>query len=128
MEFKKLEDIVCWQKARNMCKSIFKLTKNEAFKTDFRHVSQINGSAGSSMDNIAEGYGRQGNKEFIQFLYISTGSTLEVKSQSYRALDKDYISMQEFDEIIRQIDDTYLSTLGLIRYLKNSGMRGSKYK
>ena len=82
-EIHKIEDLRVWQNARVLCKTIYTLTHKEDFEKDFRFVQQIRAAAGSIMDNIAEGYGRGGNKEFIQFLSIAKGSTQEVLSQLY---------------------------------------------
>ena len=94
----KIEDLRVWQNARVLCKTIYTLTHKEGFEKDFRFVQQIRAAAGSIMDNIAEGYGRGGNKEFIQFLSIAKGSTQEVLSQLYRAYDVQHITEQEFTE------------------------------
>ena len=66
--WKSFEDIEVWHLAREFCKDIFRVINYDELKKDFRLKDQINGSSGSIMDNIAEGYGRGGNKEFIQFL------------------------------------------------------------
>ena len=68
-----------------------KLIDSEAFKKNFRLIGQVEGSSGSILDNIAEGFGRGGNKEFIQYLSISKASGHEVKSQIYRAMDRNYL-------------------------------------
>ena len=81
----KFEDLKVWQKARILCQEVFELIEKEKFCRDYKLKDQINGSSGSVMDNISEGFGRQGNIEFINFLTISNGSALEVKSQLYRA-------------------------------------------
>ena len=99
--FKRFEDIIAWQKARELCKLIKVYTDHAVSSKDFKLLSQINGSAGSAMDNIAEGFERGGNKEFIQFLFISEGPAGEVRSQLYRALDNKYISEKEFLGSIR---------------------------
>lgn len=79
--FNRFEDILAWQKARVLCKMINDYTLKDLFSRDFKLVSQIKGSSGSAMDNIAEGFERGGNKEFIQFLFISKGSAGETRSQ-----------------------------------------------
>lgn len=84
--FKRFEDIYIWKLARELCQKIHILTKRKPWSSDFRFKSQIESSSGSTMDNIAEGFGRGGNKEFVNFLRISRGSTEEVKSQIIRAL------------------------------------------
>ena len=97
--FKNFEEIVAWQKARELCKKIKKLTEKPEFTRDYKLKDQILSSSGSIMDNIAEGFERQGNKEFVQFLYISKGSCGETRSQLYRASDYGYITPEEFNDI-----------------------------
>ncbi len=79
----KFEDIIAWQKARDNDKMVYELTHNSSFSKDFSLIDQMRRSSGSIMDNIAEGFERGGNKEFIQFLYISKGSASELRSQLY---------------------------------------------
>ena len=86
------EELESWKKARELCRFIFDLTLKSAFSKDYSMVNQIRASSGSGMDNIAEGFNRGGNKEFMQFLYISNGSLAETQSQLYRAMDRKYIS------------------------------------
>ena len=76
-----------------------KLIDEGQFQTNFWIINQIEGSAGSIMDNIAEGYERNGNKEFFHFLYIAKGSCRELRSQMYRALDRGYINIKQFDAL-----------------------------
>ena len=88
----KFEDLEIWKLAREQAKEIYRLTKEGDFAKDFDLKNQINASAGSAMDNIAEGFERFTNKEFAQFLVISKGSNGEVRSQLYRAFDRNHIS------------------------------------
>jgi four helix bundle protein len=80
------------------------------------------------MDNIAEGFDRGGNKEFYQFLSVSRGSTGEVRSQSYRALDNKYITEEKFNELLERTDSLSRKTYNLMLHLKNSDIKGLKYK
>jgi len=96
MNIKRFEDLEIWQETRELCKVVYEITMSGPFNADFRFRDQMRASAGSSMDNIAEGFERGGNKEFYQFLSISKGSTGEVRSQSYRAFDVKYISEDTF--------------------------------
>ena len=82
---KRFEDIISWQKARELNKLIGDITDLGKFKRSYKLIDQIESSSGSIMDNIVEGFERGGNKEFIQFLYISKGSCGEFRSQLYRA-------------------------------------------
>jgi four helix bundle protein len=90
----RLEDLA---KARELCQDVYRITNYELFSRDYRLRDQINASSGSVIDNIAEGYQRNGNKEFVQFLSIAKGSCGEVRSQLHRALDRKYIHQAEFD-------------------------------
>lgn len=125
---KRFEDLEVWQKAREICKIVSKLTKKSDFSRDFTLRDQIRSSSGSAMDNIAEGFERDGNKEFVQFLSISKGSIGETRSQAYRALDNEYISEEEF-EILKNECLILSEKLGkFINYLKSSELKGNKYK
>jgi len=99
----KFEDLEVWQLARELANEIFETyTASEEFSRDFKLKDQINGSSGSIMDNIAEGFERSGRNEFINFLTYSKGSTGEVKSQLYRALDRKYISPEQFSRLYQK--------------------------
>jgi len=125
---KKFEDLKVWQKARILCQKVFEITQQEPFSSNYKLKDQINGSSGSVMDNIAEGFGRQGNNEFINFLTIANGSAMEVKSQLYRALDRNYITKDKFEELSLQADEISKMIYGLIAYLGKSDFRGQKFK
>ena len=124
----KFEDIIAWQKARELSKMVYNLTQNTTFSKDFSLVDQIKRSSGSAMDNIAEGFERGGNKEFIQFLYISKGSVGEVKSQLYRAFDNEYINKTKFDITYQLANELSKLISGFINYLKSSTIKGDKFK
>ncbi len=123
----KFEDIIAWQKSREFCKSIFKITENPEFAKEFRFKSQINASAGSIMDNIAEGYEREGNKEFLQFLSYSKSSLAESKSQIYRAYDRNYLNNEEFESVLKEANELKLIINGFINYLRKSDLKGIKF-
>jgi len=127
-KFKKFEEIEAWKKARILCRYIYKETNSENFKHDYALVKQIHRSSGSIMDNIAEGYERGGNKEFIQFLYIAKGSSAETKSQLYRALDRNYITEDGFQQLYNLANEISFMIGKLIYYLKSSELKGVKYR
>ena len=127
-KIQKFEDMDVWKLAREFAKDIYSITGNENFSKDFRFRDQIRASAGSVMDNIAEGFERDGRKEFVQFLYIAKGSCGETRSQLYRALDVNYISKDIFDVFYQKALMISQSLSNFIRYLKQSEIDGLKYK
>lgn len=125
--FKTFEEIHAWQKARELNQRVGKFIDSGRFKTNFRLINQIEGSAGSIMDNIAEGFERSGNREFLQFLHIAKGSCGEFRSQLYRAIDRKYIQMEEFDELFALSKEIINCLQRLIDYLQASELKGIKY-
>lgn len=89
---KRFEDLEIWQLSRLLCNDIFDIIRNTGLNRNFKLANQNEGSSGSVMDNIAEGFERNGNKEFIQFLSIAKASCGETRSQFYRILDRKFIS------------------------------------
>ena len=124
----KFEDLEIWQEARILSKEIFICIDNGNFKKDFKLIQQINASSGSIADNIAEGFERGSRLEFINFLTISKGSLGEVKSQLYRALDRNYFSQQLFDEFYKKADMLTKRITSFINYLNSSDFKGQKFK
>jgi len=126
--FKSFEEITAWQKARQFCNEIFCICEKTNLSRDYKLRDQVNSSSGSIMDNIAEGFGRGGNPEFIQFLEISHASACESQSQLYRILDRKYIPEEKFKELYDIVSEIRRMTLALITYLSKSGMTGPQYK
>jgi four helix bundle protein len=125
---RRFEDLEIWQLARQLSNKVLKLTQKEKFSKDFGFKGQIKDSSGSVMDNIAEGFGRGGNKEFSNFLSFSTGSCCEVQSQLYRALDWNYITKYEFDECNTLAKKIISKSGKFIAYLNQSQYKGEKFK
>jgi len=124
----RFEDLEVWKKAREICKYIYKLTSKENFSRVFSLKDQIKRSSGSAIDNIAEGFEREGNKEFVNFLTISKGSIGEVRSQSYREFDYGHINQEEFDFLIKETISLSERLGKFISYLRNSEFKGVKFK
>lgn len=117
-----------WQKSRELVKVIFLITSEEGFAKEFFLKYQIKRSAISVMSNIAEGYGRGGNKEFVQFLYNANGSLNELKSQIYIAEDFKLIRQEQTKIPFDLIQEIELMIKGLAKKLKKSEFKGPKFK
>jgi four helix bundle protein len=124
----KFEDLEIWRLARETCQYIEFLIQNTNLKTNFSLKDQIDRSPGSIMDNIAEGFERNGNKEFIHFLSIAKGSAGEVKSQSYRAFDKKLISEEQHLELNEMVELEKNKIGSMMSYLNNCEIKGLKFK
>lgn len=127
MKVQRFEDLEIWKEARELALLIKVLTRKSEFSKDYKFVAQITSSSGSTMDNIAEGFDRDGNKEFFQFLSISKGSNAETRSQAYRAFDYKYIDQIELDDILLRTEKLKVKINSLMLYLKNSDRKGNKY-
>jgi four helix bundle protein len=124
----RFEDLEIWQLARELAKEIFILSKTGMLSKDFALKDQMNRSAGSTMDNIAEGFGRSSRLEFIQFLSIAAGSAAELQSQIYRCYDKEYMDEASFNDLAEKTNAVYKKTNGFIKYLNTSIIKGTKFK
>ena len=122
----KFEDLTIFQKARELCKEVYAVTKEGEFHKDVRFVQQIHASAGSVMDNIAEGFERDGNKEFINFLYIAKGSCGEVRSQIIRASDVGFLDNETAAKLYNDCLNLSKAISKFISSLKSSSITGLK--
>lgn len=120
------EDLEIWKDARRLCELIYQnCLQNDKFQ---RHdKSQIDRASSSIMDNIAEGFEREGNREFINFLTMSKGSCGEVRSQLIRAYDRKYLDEEKFLKLKNESIEISKKLSGFINYLKNSTHKGNKF-
>lgn len=125
---KDFEELAIFQKARELSKKIYPVTQRNEFKYDTRFVQQIRAAAGSIMDNIAEGFERTGNKEFLNFLYIAKGSCGEVRSQLIRANDLGYLTKEEYDELYTECRKLSAGIMNFIKEIRTSEYAGAKFK
>jgi four helix bundle protein len=125
---KKFEEIQSWKKARTLTKQIYSATLAGAFAKDFALRDQIRRAAVSILSNIAEGFERGGDKEFLQFLAIAKGSAGEVRAQLYVALDQQYLSQKQFESLSQEAAEISQLISGFMRYLKQSELKGNKLR
>lgn len=125
---RRFEDLEIWQEARILSKEIIEFTRNTDLKSNFRLRDQIKSSSGSVMDNIAEGFERDGNLEFRQFLSIAKGSAGETRSQLYRIYDNGYISNKEMIALTSKYETLSKRIANFITYLNKKDSKGNKFK
>jgi len=121
------EELAIYQKSRALAKQVYEITRKGEFKYDTRFVQQMRASSGSISDNIAEGFERQGNKEFIQFLYIAKGSCGEFRSQINRANDAQFIDQMTYNQMYNDCKKLGAAILNFILSIKKFDSKGSKY-
>ena len=127
-KIRRFEDLEVFQKARSLCKEVYIITNIDPFKGDYRFVQQIRAAAGSIMDNIAEGFERNGNKEFVSFLYIAKGSCGEVRSQLIRAEDIDFVDSDTAKGLYAECLSISKMLTSLFPSIKKSGYSGNKFQ
>lgn len=127
-KIEKIEDIIVWQKAKSLTINIYKASNHGSFAKDFGLRDQIRRAAVSIPSNIAEGFGRGGNKEFLQFLSIAKGSLYELKTQLVIANEIGYLDDEIFTKISNEIDEVGKMLTSFMNYLSNSDIKGIKYK
>ena len=127
-KIERFEDIEAWKKARELTKIIYEITAKGDIAKDFALKDQLRRASVSIMANIAEGFEREGNKEFRQFLAMAKGSVGEVKALLYVALDAGLTSSQQVHRLMALADEASRLLAGFLRYLKASDKKGSKFK
>jgi four helix bundle protein len=125
---RRFEELEAWRAARELTNGIYRLTRKDAFGKDFGLRDQIRRAAVSAMANIAEGFERDGDKEFAKFLMIAKGSAGETRSLLYVAFDQDYITELEHAESSNQAIECSRLISGLAKYLRQSELKGNKFK
>jgi len=123
----RFEELECWQAGRVLKRAVYRLSRKSEFARDLPLVSQIRRAASSVTANIVEGFERDGNREFVQFLSTAKGSCGEIKDHLYTALDEAYIDKAESDQCYQLSDDAGRLIGGLMRYLEKSSMKGQKF-
>jgi four helix bundle protein len=124
----RFEDLEIWQEARKLAKEVHIISLETDLKSDFRFKDQIKSSSGSVMDNIAEGFERDGNLEFRQFLSIAKGSAGETRSQLYRTFDYGYISEDKFESMKVDYENLSVKIKNFITYLNKKDFKGNKFQ
>jgi len=127
VSFQRFEDIGAWQRGRELARLIYQMTNREPLARDFGLRDQLRRAAVSVVSNIAEGFERGGTGEFRQFLSQAKGSAGEIRAQLYVALDAGLVSEEEFNVAYALADKTGQMIAGLIRYLRQTEVRGQKY-
>ncbi|WP_185289154.1 four helix bundle protein [Chryseobacterium lactis] len=125
---RRFEDLEIWRQSRELYNEVYHIIESTQLKNNFRLCNQIDGSSGSVMDNIAEGFERNGNKEFIQFLSIAKASCGETRSQLYRVYDRKFISQEKFEALIELTETLSKKINSFIKYLNTTDLKGTKYK
>ena len=125
---KRFEDVEAWKQGRELTRRIYQITSQSKFTRDYALRDQIRRAAISITSNIAEGFDRRGNREFVQFLAIARGSASELKSQLYTALDVGHVDQKEFAELYQLAHSVVLLIGGFIKYLQQSELSGQKFK
>ena len=120
MKITRFEDLECWKEARNIVNRVYSVCRTDGFRRDYSLTDQLKRAAISIMANIAEGFSRKGNKEFIQFLFIAKASAAELQSHLYIALDQVYVERARFDELYAELDIIQRQISNLIKYLNTT--------
>jgi len=128
VKIKKFEELESWKKARELTNAVYEATAAGRFTRDFGLKDQIRRASISILSNIAEGFERGGDKEFLQFLAVAKGSCGEVRAQLYIAVDQGYLPQDLFEDLSKNAAEIGRLISGMMKYLSKSELRGSKYR
>ena len=121
MKITRFEDLECWKEARQLTRLVYEAAgQSSQWQKDLRLCGQIQGASVSAMANIAEGFVRHSDKEFVQFLFVAMASAAEVQSHLYVAVDQGYLAPEKFDSMYVQAEKTGRTISGLIKYLRRT--------
>jgi four helix bundle protein len=124
---KRFEDLEIWIEARRLSKEIITIVTTTELNKDYKLKDQVKGSSGSVMDNIAEGFERNGNLEFRQFLSNAKGSAGETRSQLYRIFDNNYIDQEKLTILVSEYEKLSVKIHNFMVYLNNNDYKGTKF-
>ena len=127
-KIERFEQIEAWRRGRELAKAIYSATSRSGFSRDYGLKEQMRRAVVSVLSNIAEGFERGGNREFVQYLSLAKGSVGEVKAQLYVALDAGYLEEVTFATLYDLADETGRLIGGFMRYLSASTYKGNKFK
>ena len=127
-KIKRFEEVESWKRARKLTNEVYQVTSSGKFERDFGLKDQIRRASVSILSNIAEGFERGGDQEFLQFLAVAKGSCGELRAQLYVAPDQNYCSEEHFRRLSGIATEVGQLISGLMKYLKQSNLRGSKYR
>lgn len=125
---REFEDLIVWQLARDLARQVYRVSKKSPFNRDFGLRDQVCSAAVSVAANIAEGFGRGGNKEFVSFLSIARGSVCEVRALLLCAADQGYLPASDLAELINLTKVVASGLTNLMGYLRESALAGPKFR
>ena len=123
----KIEDFQAWVKARELNSLVQAMVLEDTFRQFPNLKFQMQKTSRSVMSNLAEGFSRTSNAEFLHFISIALGSLNELKSDIYGSNDQKLISDSKLQILIGLVNEIGKLSNGMIRYLKRSPLKGSKF-
>ncbi len=125
--FERFKDLDIWKLSKDVANQVYDVTSTGKFSQDYVLRDQVRRAVVSIFSNIAEGFERNGNKEFLQFLSIAKASCGEVRAQLMFANDRDYISSEQYEALVKNLVSLSSQIRGFIKYLTQSDLKGMKF-